>query len=66
MLEGIVFRTGSLTRLQYSTHHQLSEHRVQLLRGGHGQSGLQYSRSVHVIMAVGDLWLVASFEAARK
>lgn len=48
------------------THHQLSEHGVQLLKGGHRQSGLQYSHSVDVVMAVGDLWLVTSFETARK
>ncbi len=48
------------------THHQLCEHQVQLLKGGHGQSRLHYSHGVDVIMAVSDLWLVTSLEAARK
>lgn len=54
------FRRGTVT------HHQLSEHGVQLLDGGHGQVGLQHSYGLGVVLAVGDLWLVAPFEAARK
>lgn len=47
-------------------HHQLCEDDVQLLGGGPGQGGLQGHHVGRVIMAVGDLWLVASFEAARE
>ena len=49
-----------------STHHQLSEHGVQLLRGGHGQAGLQHGHGVAVVVEVGDLWGFAAFEAAGK
>lgn len=47
-------------------HHQLCEDDVQLLRGGHGRNGLQGHHVGWVIMAVGDLWLVVSFEATRE
>lgn len=36
------FRVGSL--VWFWTHHQLSEHEVQLLKGGHGLGGLQCSQ----------------------
>lgn len=48
------------------SHHQLNEHRLHLLRGGHGQGGLQHSHRIDIIMAVGDRWLVTFFEAAGK
>lgn len=48
------------------THHQLREHGVQLLRRGHGQGGLQCRHGVDIVVAVGDLWLVTSAEAAEE
>lgn len=51
---------------QTRPHHQLCEDDVELLRGGHGQVGLQGHHYGHVIMAVSDLWLVVVLEATRK
>lgn len=50
-----------------NTHHQLGEHAVQLLSRRNGQHRIHGMQREVGVMAdsVGDLWLLASLEAAQ-